>query len=69
MRFEQISSLQEQMVNLGYREGEVNAFIYDIIGDKPINTLNDYEYQELTEYLNSYIAFAGKSKKLIANSR
>ncbi len=69
MRFEQISLLQEQMVNLGYKEGEVNAFIHDVIGDTPINTLNEHEYLELIEYLNSYISFARKSKSLIANSQ
>jgi len=57
------------MLDLGYVEGEVNAFIHDVTGDQPIEKLNKHDYQELIEYLGSYVSFARKSKQLVANGK
>ncbi|TWH46861.1 hypothetical protein [Sporomusa sp. KB1] len=64
---EEIDSLKKQMVGLGYVEGEVNAFIHDAIGDKPISKLSNQEYKDLIDYLNSYLLFAKKSKGLVSS--
>ena len=69
MKVEEIVSLRVQMVGLGYKEGEVTAFIHDVTGDTPIDKLNDHECQELIEYLSSYISFATKSKHLITKAK
>ncbi|WP_021167552.1 hypothetical protein SOV_18080 [Sporomusa ovata DSM 2662] len=69
MKVEEIYSLKAQLVDLGYREEEVNAFIHDITGDQPIEKLNKQDYQELIEYLGSYISFARKSKQLVVNCK
>ena len=57
------------MVGLGYKEGEVNACIHDVIGDTPIDKLNDRDCQELIEYSNINISFATKSKHLITKTK
>ncbi|WP_094603688.1 hypothetical protein SPSIL_055410 [Sporomusa silvacetica DSM 10669] len=69
MEVEEIYSLKKQMLDLGYVEGEVNAFIHDVTGDQAIEKLNKQEYHELIEYLSSYISFARKSKQLVANCK
>jgi len=69
MEVEKIYSLKKQMLDLGYVEGEVNAFIHDVTGDQPIERLNKQDYQELIEYLSSYISFARKSKQLVMNCK
>ena len=61
----QIKLLRGEMVSLGYVEGEVNAFIHDVIGNKTIDSLSNQECRELIDYLNSYISFAKKSKSLV----
>ncbi|WP_425059318.1 hypothetical protein SCACP_40010 [Sporomusa carbonis] len=65
---EQIYSLKNEMIHLGYAEGEVNAFIHDVIGDKTIASLDSQECEELYDYLSSYVSFAKKSKNLILGS-
>ncbi len=59
-----INTLKAEMQRLGYAEGEVNAFIHDFTGDKKLSELNSKEYEELADYLHSYIRFARKSRNI-----
>ena len=60
---DEIYSLRDQMVRLGYATGEVDAWIHHVIGDIPIDQLNSQDCVELIDYLNSYILFAIKAKQ------
>ena len=60
---DEIYALIDQMVHLGYTTGEINAWIHHVMGDIPIEQLNDQDCVELIDYLNSYILFAIKAKQ------
>lgn len=61
---QQILECKTELVRLGYREGEVGAFIHEVIGDKALASLNDEESNEVVDYLQDYINFAKKSHKI-----
>ncbi|WP_176215458.1 hypothetical protein [Sporomusa malonica] len=46
------------MVHLGYATREVDAWIRHVMGDIPIEQLNDQDSIELIDHLHSYISFA-----------
>lgn len=64
---DEIYSLRDQMVNLGYATKEVDAWICHVMGDIPINQLNDEDSIELIDHLHSYISFA--RDKTIINAK
>lgn len=66
MEYEKIYELRKEMIILGYKDLEVDAFIHDVIGNKSIDKLDEQEFKELFEYLDSYISFARKSKQLVS---
>jgi len=57
---EEIYSLIDQMVHLGYTTGEIDAWIHHVMGDIPIEQLNEQDCAELIDHLNGYIEFARK---------
>ncbi|WP_371372402.1 hypothetical protein [Sporomusa aerivorans] len=61
---EKIYSLREQMVKLGYAIGEIDAWIRHVMGDIPIDQLDNQDCLELIDNLNSYILFAKKARQL-----
>jgi hypothetical protein len=61
---DEIYLLRDQMVHLGYATGEVDAWIRHVMGDIPVDQLNDQDSIELIDYLNSYISFARKEKHI-----
>lgn len=65
MEYEKIYGLREEMINLGYKDLEVDAFIHDVIGNKSVDKLDKQEIEDLIEYLDSYVSFARKSKQLV----
>ncbi len=65
---EKIYALREQMVNLGYATGEIDAWIRHVIGDIPIDQLNIQDCMELIDNLNSYLLFAQKARQLPLSS-
>lgn len=61
-----LTNFRMEMQSLGYVEGEVNAFIHDIVEDRELSKLSDQEWKEITNHLTSYLAFAKKCKKVSA---
>lgn len=53
-----------QMQSLGYVEGEVNAFVHDIVDDRDVSSLSDNEWEDIEDQLNGYLVFARKCKKV-----
>ena len=62
-----IADFCAQMQSLGYVEGEVNAFVRDIVQDKDLSKLNDSDWEDIADQLNSYLSFARRCKKVAAN--
>lgn len=60
---EEIYSLRDQMIHFGYTTGEIDAWIHHVIGDIPIEQLNDQDCVELISSLNGYISYV-KAKQL-----
>ena len=58
----EIYSLRDQMLYLGYAIGEVDKWIHHVIGDIPIEQLNDQDCVELIDHLNNYISYARNKK-------
>jgi hypothetical protein len=61
----QINQYKKELMGLGYREGEVLAFIYDATGGKDIAEVVPDQYEEVIQYLADYVAFAKKSRLLV----
>jgi hypothetical protein len=57
---DEIYSLREQMVSLGYAIREIDAWISHVIGDIPFEQLNDEDCVELVDSLKEYVAYARK---------
>lgn len=60
-----IEDKKSELIKLGYREGEVNAFIHDAANGKKLLDLSMKELEDIVDYLDSYISFAQKSYKLV----
>jgi hypothetical protein len=55
---DEIYSLINQMLNLGYTSGELDKWISHVIGDIPIEQLSEQDCIELINQLKSYISYA-----------
>lgn len=66
---EKIYSLRQQMINLGYATGEIDAWIRHVMGDIPIDQLDNQDCLELIDNLTSYIRFAKKNRQVPAVSQ
>jgi hypothetical protein len=55
---DEVYSLINQMLHLGYTAGEIDKWISHVMGDIPIEQLNEQDCAELIDHLNSYIAYA-----------
>ncbi|MBP2635588.1 MAG: hypothetical protein H6Q72_1495 [Firmicutes bacterium] len=55
---DEIYSLRNQMVYLGYATREIDAWISHVIGDIPFEQLNDEDCIELINSLKDYVSYA-----------
>ena len=65
---EYIFSFRSEMSKLGYADGEINVFVSDATEDKQIAKMSQQECDESLEYLENYLSFAKKCKKLVMSS-
>jgi hypothetical protein len=65
---EYISEFRREMANLGYADGEIGVFISDATDNKLITKISQQERNEIMEYLQNYLSFARKCKRLVMNS-
>lgn len=55
--------LQKKLLDMGYHPYQLHSIIREIIGDKPLDSLEGEAAEELIENLEQYIVFAAKCRK------
>lgn len=63
----ELNDKKSALIKLGYREGEVNAFIHEASNGTKLQDLSLEQLEEVIDYLESYISFAKKSYKLVVS--
>lgn len=61
-RQQQFQQLQNQLLQLGYHQYQLNSIVDDIIGTESFDTLSDDQMDQLLEAMTTYVNFAQKCK-------
>lgn len=60
-----VSAFKDEMMKLGYVEGEVDAFVSNFAEGERIDDISEKNQSEFMEKLDNYLVFARKCKKVI----